>query len=91
MEDQAPLFSILSMEVDWTLLNQVFDTIKLAISNCVENRSLALSVEVIWVTSLLYEILEYFFVSFSSSIENGCLTITVGVVGLAAIFKEQFD
>ena len=91
MEDQAPVFLILSVEVDWTLLNQVFDTIKLAISNCVENRSLALSVKVIWVTSRLYEILEYFFVTFSSSIENGCLTITVGVVGLAAIFKEQFD
>lgn len=89
VKDHAALFSILSMEVDSALLYQVFNTIVLTISNCVEDRCLSLSVEIICITSLLYEILHDFFVTFSSSIENGCLAIAVGVIGLAAMFKEQ--
>lgn len=55
MEDKATFFIILSLEVDLALLNQVFNTLNLTLSNCVENGSLALRVKEVWITSLLYE------------------------------------
>ena len=55
MEDQAVVFIILSLEVDFALINQIFNTINLALSNCIENWCLALRVEEVRVGSLLYK------------------------------------
>ena len=86
MVDQAMVFIIFSVEVDFALLDKIFNTICLALSNCIENRRLTLRVEKVWISTLLNEQLENIFEAFSGSIENGSLAIAVGMVSLTAMF-----
>ena len=53
MEDQAMVFIILSLEVDFALVNQIFNTIDLALSNCIENWCLTLRVEEVRISSCI--------------------------------------
>ena len=55
MEDQATVLSILSVDVDGALLNQIFNTIILALSNCIENWCLALIIHEVRVTPRFYQ------------------------------------
>lgn len=89
MENQTAIFLILSMDVNLAVVDQIFDTVILAVSNSVEDWGLAFGVKIVWVTAFLDQIFHDLFVAFACSIKDGGLTVAVGVIGFATVLEEK--